>query len=281
MNEWALLIFTVCMQAAIGGILMLTIFYKKMMKLGTEQAYKAMKLPLLVIAGFSIVGLAASFAHLGTPSHALNAIRNVGTSWMSREILVTSAFIGATCVTAGLALLQKKVNLLLLIVTSVVGLVDIYCMGAIYSKSLVSGWHSINTFTSFYGTALVLGPVLTASLLVPVLKGNQSELAQNVVRSAFFISLAGIAIQLIGVALFGTAIPEVSMIAGHNAFASLEGYQTTVALRWIIEVLGVGVLGYLSLGRAKKVSLTFAYVALVVLFLAEGMSRYVFYVLGA
>jgi len=277
MHEWALLIFTVCVQIAIGGILTLAIFYKGINKLGEETAFKAMRIPLIVIAALSLIGLIASFAHLGTPSHALNSIRNLGSSWMSREILVTGLFIGAACVTAGLALVQKKVNQWLLIVSVLIGLVDIYCMAMIYSNSLVSGWNSVNTFTSFYGTALVLGPVLVVSLLAPVLK----EKAQSLIKTAFYISLGGIALQLVGVALFGSVMPEVNMIEGTNALASLADYQTTVAIRWIIEVVGVAFLGYLSVAKQQKVSFSLAYVALAVLLFAEGMSRYVFYVLGA
>ncbi|WP_019156055.1 dimethyl sulfoxide reductase anchor subunit family protein [Robertmurraya massiliosenegalensis] len=277
MHEWALLIFTVCVQIAIGGILTLAIFYKGINKLGEETGFKAMRIPLIVIAALSLIGLIASFAHLGTPSHALNSIRNLGSSWMSREILVTGLFIGAACVTAGLALVQKKVNQWLLIVSALIGLVDIYCMAMIYSNSLVSGWNSVNTFTSFYGTALVLGPVLVVSLLAPVLK----EKAQSLIKTAFYISLGGIALQLVGVALFGSVMPEVNMIEGTNALASLADYQTTVAIRWIIEVVGVAFLGYLSVAKQQKVSFSLAYVALAVLLFAEGMSRYVFYVLGA
>ncbi|WP_019156059.1 dimethyl sulfoxide reductase anchor subunit family protein [Robertmurraya massiliosenegalensis] len=277
MHEWALLIFTVCVQIAIGGILTLAIFYKGINKLGEETAFKAMRIPLIVIAALSLIGLIASFAHLGTPSHALNSIRNLGSSWMSREILVTGLFIGAACVTAGLALVQKKVNQWLLIVSVLIGLVDIYCMAMIYSNSLVSGWNSVNTFTSFYGTALVLGPVLVVSLLAPVLK----EKAQSLIKTAFYISLGGIALQLVGVALFGSVMPEDNMIEGTNALASLADYQTTVAIRWIIEVVGVAFLGYLSVAKQQKVSFSLAYVALAVLLFAEGMSRYVFYVLGA
>ena len=29
MHEWALLIFTICLQAAIGGVVMLALFYKR------------------------------------------------------------------------------------------------------------------------------------------------------------------------------------------------------------------------------------------------------------
>jgi anaerobic dimethyl sulfoxide reductase subunit C (anchor subunit) len=119
--------------------------------------------------------------------------------------------------------------------------------------------------------------VLVASLLAPQLKDK----AQSLIKNAFYISLGGIGLQLIGVALFGSVLPEVNMIEGTNALASLADYQTTVAIRWIIEVMAVAFLGYLSIAKQEKVSFSFAYVALAVLVFAEGMSRYVFYVLGA
>lgn len=281
MHEWPLLIFTICMQAAIGGTIMLALFYKKVSEIGEEQTFLVIKFPLLVIVGLSVVGLGASFAHLGAPENALNAIRHLGSSWLSREILATSIFIGAICVTTALGFVQKKVNPWLLLVSSLIGIVDIFFMGAMYANSLVSGWNSINTYTSFFGTALVLGPVLAASFIVPMLRKKQNDaLAQSFVKYSFLISIVGIATQLVGLALFSTAIQDVNMIAGTNAVATLEGYQGTVALRWIIEVIGVGILGYLSISKNKKVPLSFAYIALAALFLAEGMSRYVFYVLG-
>jgi len=281
MNEWPLLIFTVCLQASIGGMFMLWLFYKKISKDGEEEVFRIMKAPLIAIVSLSIIGLGLSFTHLGTPSNAFNAIRHLGSSWQSREILVTGLFIGAACVTTGLAFVQKKVNYWLLLVSSLIGFIDIYCMGALYAKTLVSGWNSINTYTSFFGTAIVLGPVLAASFIIPKLREKQSELAQSIVKYAFIISIIGVAVQLIGVSVFSTAMPEVNMISGSNALYTLEQYSGMVALRWIIEAIGVGVLGFLAISKNKKVPLTFGYVALAALFLAEGMSRYVFYVLGS
>lgn len=282
MHEWALLIFTVCMQAAIGGTIVLTLFYKKISSLEADQAFKAMKLPLIVIAILTLVGLGASFGHLGTPTNAFNTLRNFGTSWMSNEIVFTGLFIAGVFVTLGLALLKKKVNFIALLVTSVIGLIDVYSMASIYTHSLVSGWDSINTFTSFYGTALVLGPVLGASLIVPMLRGEKYEnLGKTLLKYAFYLSIFGIAIQLIGLAVFATSMPEVSMITGTNALSILEGYQGTVVARWIIEVVGVGILGHIAFSYNGKATASFAFASLFVFIAAEGMSRYLFYLLGA
>jgi anaerobic dimethyl sulfoxide reductase subunit C (anchor subunit) len=118
--------------------------------------------------------------------------------------------------------------------------------------------------------------------MVPALgKHDSGALTQSLVKSVFFISLAGIAIELIGLALFATSMPEVNVIAGTNALNSLDGYYGTVAFRWIIEVIGVVALGCLSMSKNSKLPLSLAYVALAALFVAEGMSRYVFYILGA
>src|SRR5688572_10824191 len=55
--------------------------------------------PLLFIGGFlaaglAILGLAASFFHLGRPSRAWRSAAMWRTSWLSREVIALPAFIG-------------------------------------------------------------------------------------------------------------------------------------------------------------------------------------------
>ncbi|MBS4191543.1 dimethyl sulfoxide reductase anchor subunit [Bacillus sp. FJAT-49705] len=282
MHEWALLIFSICVQTAIGGMFMLWLYQRNISKSGDETTFTILKTPLIIIAVLSLIGLGASFGHLGAPSNAFNTIRNIGSSWMSREIVVTGLFIAAACITAGLAILQKKINPILLIVTAIIGFVDIYCMASIYSNSLISGWNSINTFTSFYGTAFVLGAVLIASFTIPALRAkNMDDNAKALLKLSFFTALFGIAIQLLGVALFPAAMTDVNIMAATAATSSLEPYQGTIAIRWVIEVIGIVLLGYMALSPVKKTTITVAFVALIVIGFAEGLSRYVFYVLGS
>jgi anaerobic dimethyl sulfoxide reductase subunit C (anchor subunit) len=280
MHEWELLIFTLCIPASIGGFLFLSLIHKKIAASGLDP-YKVMKLPLLVLAGVSVVGLVASFFHLGTPTNALYTIMGFGRSWMSNEIVFTGLFIGLACVTVGLAILKKKINPLFMLVTGIVGLIDVYCMASAYTSTLVSGWNALNTYTAFFGTVFVLGPVMAASLMAPVLsaEGNK-EAGKKIVKTALIIAFVGVAVQAIGVALYGTNMPEVNMINGINALSAIDGYQSTVVIRWIIELFGLGLLGYLSRSTAK-VSFSFVYVAVLVLVVAEGMNRYVFYVMGS
>lgn len=276
MHEWALLIMTVCVPAAVGGFLFLGTFHNKIKEAG-QNSYKAMKLPILSLAILSIVGLIASFFHLGTPAHAFYTILGFGRSWMSNEIVFTGAFIGLACLTALLVFVQKKTNPVLMILTGIVGLIAVFCMASIYAVTRVNGWDNINTYLVFFGTVFTLGPVLAASLLGVTLKG---EGFKSIVKPAFAITVFGIAIQVIGTAVFAVSSADLEMINGVSAIESLSGYSTMVTFRWVLEVIGLALLGFLSISL-KKVNYAFIYTAAAVLLIGEGMSRYVFYVLGA
>ena len=277
MHEWALLILTVAVPSSIGGMLFLW-FAQNMLKKDSEiDLFKMMKWPLLAIAIISIIGLFASFFHLGKPIHALNAIRGFGSSWMSNEIVVTGLFIGLACLTVGLAFYQKKINPALMLITGIVGLADIFCMAQLYSVTRVSGWDHINTYLVFYGTAFTLGPVLGASLLVS--SGNSDKL-QKTINWAFVFSIFGVAIQVFGAAMFNSYVGDMNLIDTVSAAEKIQSYSGMIGIRWIIESVGLIGLGYLALFQTKK-NFTLIYAALVFFLIAEGMSRYVFYVLGA
>ncbi|WP_019243565.1 MULTISPECIES: dimethyl sulfoxide reductase anchor subunit family protein [Bacillus] len=278
MHEWPLLIFTISMQAAIGGMLVLWLFHRSLEKNGVDT-YSALRIPLIVIAVLSLVGLGASFAHLGKPSHAFNTILGFGHSWMSREIVFTGCFIALAIITVGLFFVQKKVNPWLLLVTALVGLVDVYAMAAIYSNTLVNGWDSANTFLSFYGTTLTLGAILMLSLNATFIKN--ADVTKKLFKIGFSVAAVGIAIQLVGAALLAAFNGDVILISGTAASTSLADYQSVIIVRWIIEIIGMAIFGFYAISSNKKSMVAVSYVALIAILVAEGMSRYVFYVLGA
>lgn len=277
MHEWALLIFTVCIPVAVGGFLFLGIFHKKISE-SEHGNYKMMKLPLLVLTSLSILGLLASFFHLGKPSHAFYAIVGFGRSWMSNEILFTGAFIALACVTLGLAILKKKTNAVLLFLTAAVGLIDIYCMATAYAVTRVNGWSLLNTYLVFYGTVFTLGPILTVSLIG---KQLNSENFKDMIKWAFVFSLLGIGIQALGTAVFSASSPAIELVQGTTAVEKLGAYNSMITTRWVIEVMGLAVFGFLAMSSIKKINFSYITAVLAALVVAEGISRYLFYVLGA
>ncbi|MFK9094413.1 dimethyl sulfoxide reductase anchor subunit family protein [Bacillus salipaludis] len=277
MHEWALLIFTVIIPSLVGGFLFLGIFYKKIAGSG-HDTYKIMKLPLIVLTSLSLVGLLASFFHLGKPTHAFYAIMGFGRSWMSNEIVLTGAFIGMACITTGLAILQKKTNPILIIITAIVGLIAVYCMASTYVVTRINGWGNMNSYLLSYGTMFTLGPILSTILIGKQLK---SETFKETIQWAFALTILGIGIQAIGTALFSVSQTEIELINGVTAVTKLEGYSGMIAARWILEIVGLGALGFLVMSSMKKIHYSFIYTILAVLVIGEAMSRYVFYVLGA
>ena len=281
MHEWSLLIFTICMQTAIGMVVLITLFQHKINTYSENKKVNLLKLPLIIITVLSIMGLAASFTHLGTPTNAINTIINFGNSWMSNEIVITGIFIALIVIALTLVFLQKKVNMNIILIASVVGLIDIFCMAKIYTTSLVDGWNNLNTYTSFYGTAFVLGAIFFATFVLPQTKNENKDLFQYLLKWTFIISIIGVGIQLIGLAIFSMQEVNPLIIDATPWTQLIAPYMSTVFIRWIIEFIGVAMLGYLVLSSKGIKNTSIIYVVLLLLVGAEIMSRYVFYVIGA
>ena len=97
-REWALITFTILAQMSVGSFIVLgAIHYFVVQKSGTKQADELSDRALLAIGPVLALGMAASLLHLGNPLNAYKAVTNLGSSWLSREILfgVLFAVVGA------------------------------------------------------------------------------------------------------------------------------------------------------------------------------------------
>ncbi len=90
-----LAVFTWLTQASVGLIFMRAI-YIRMSGNATDETEKKGRHILLVTMIMMVTGLLCSFAHLNYPAHAYNAMNNLESSWMSREILAETIFMGST-----------------------------------------------------------------------------------------------------------------------------------------------------------------------------------------
>ncbi|MGD8191578.1 dimethyl sulfoxide reductase anchor subunit family protein [Brevibacillus ginsengisoli] len=283
MHEWALLLFTLIMQAAIGGMCMLWLFQIKLAKtVGPDAMFTATKQPLIVLAILSVFGMAASTLHLGTPTHAFYTISNLGTSWLSREILFTGLFILGVLVTLYFAFKNKRLSAGLTLLTALIGLVDVFVMSSLYAHTFVNGWNSMNTYASFYGTTFILGSVLVASFMSGSFRTDGSqEAVQLVIRYSFFMAVIGLVLELVFGLIYALAIPAPDSIQAVPALTILEPHQATLLIHYLLAIVGVGFMGQLTMTRSAKNPTQTAYLALVVVVVAEFIGRYVFYTLGA
>ncbi len=81
----SLALFTWLTQASVGLMIMRGVYMR--ISPGNDKRQITGQYTLFTSLVMLVAGLLFSFAHLNYPRHAYNAINNVGSSWMSREIL--------------------------------------------------------------------------------------------------------------------------------------------------------------------------------------------------
>ena len=101
LSELPLVIFTIIAQMSVGSFVVLGLIHLLAGRAGRRSADVIDRVSdpaLYAIGPILVVGLLASMMHLGTPIRAINALRHVDSSWLSREILFGLLFAGLTFV---------------------------------------------------------------------------------------------------------------------------------------------------------------------------------------
>jgi formate dehydrogenase iron-sulfur subunit len=146
--------------------------------------------------GAGLLGLGASFLHLGRPLYAFRAFLGLRTSWMSREIVVFGAFAGsavaytallwreplAALVGVQLPPLPAAVSIAAPAAVVGSGVLAVFCSVMIYHVTRRRFWAFADSAPKFYGTALSLGAAsaLVAALLSTAAPSLISALAASV-----------------------------------------------------------------------------------------------------
>lgn len=156
--HYSLVLMTVLTQMSIAGFLIAWLLRIAGGSAGLETAG-------LVSLGLGLASFVASPLHLGRPALAPLAIRNLGTSWLSREIAALTAFGVAASIQAGLLLAGLPGTLLAGGAASLVGLLAMYATSRIYLVPGRPSWNSPLTVADFFLTGATLGPLLVALLV--------------------------------------------------------------------------------------------------------------------
>jgi formate dehydrogenase iron-sulfur subunit len=108
------------------------------------------------------IALFASLLHLGRPTSALKALRNVRTSWLSREVALFAAFAAASFAYAAAWQLGLPAGVAggVGVVAVVLGVAGVYASGRLYLVPARPVWNSRRTLFAFFATGLSTGPLL-------------------------------------------------------------------------------------------------------------------------
>ena len=221
------------------------------------------------------VALAASLLHLGRPTRALKALRNLRTSWLSREVALFSAFsvLSFAYAASWLAVADDALPGLGLVAVAL-GTAGVYASARLYLVPARPVWNSRRTPVSFFATAVAAGPLLT------LLCVDRSRLRPGWVGVLLAVAATG---SLVQVGLHAQLARAVRRRADRQhqgtAFLLLERVRILFAARraavgggllLLASVVTVPVAGPAAGGRLAT--------AVVVIALGELAGRYLFYV---
>lgn len=295
-REWALPVYTILMQMAVGGLLVLWVIRSLTgAKFTSEELGRIIRNPILVITVTGFLAMIGAHFHLSKPLLSFLAILNVEHSWLSREILFTIFFFLSTMLLWYLSVYQPRQHEF---ITSLgwaailFGLIVVYCMANIYIMPTQEVWNSLSMIFSFYATTLLLGCIMMACLMVLDLRFAEIQKSEDVELHARLIrySFRGLALLSMGAVLFEMALTwnQINMLqeGGATAQASrrllFELYLPLVILRSFLLVVGAFTLGYfvnrmVRLNSAPQGIMRPVYISSLFIIIGEIIGRFLFY----
>ncbi|MBU6501297.1 MAG: DMSO reductase [Burkholderiaceae bacterium] len=157
---FSVIIFTTIAGAAQGMVVALAVAVLS----GVGVSTSFLSLALMVAAVMLLVGLGASFAHLGHPERAWRSVLMWRTSWLSREVIALPTFI-AINVLWWLALRMDVNTMWLPLAALVLAALLWYCTAMIYAcLRFIEEWAQPLTLVNFVLIGLSSGLVLACAL---------------------------------------------------------------------------------------------------------------------
>lgn len=288
-REWALLAFTILGQAAAGLMIILMVIRTYVAgKAGIELADQLTARPAYMVVPIMAAAFLASLFHLGSPLNILRALPNLGTSWLSREVVLAVVFVVFAAIYAFMQ--WRKVGsegarTAIGWIAAVFAVAYVYAMSMVYMIPTQPAWNTLATPLTFFTGSLLLGALAMAVALVTAPTGNDKELTTLV--HTILQGLAITAIVLLGIQFLVLPIYIAYLSTqGTAGLQSLElmisSYGSVLFFRLLLIFAGAGVLAaYLyrnaSVTGKEKTLASLAYSAFVLALVGEVLGRFIFY----
>jgi anaerobic dimethyl sulfoxide reductase subunit C (anchor subunit) len=295
-REWALPVYTILIQLAVGALFVLWLIRSLVnSKFSHQEIDRIIRNPMLVIAFTTAVAMAGAHFHLSKPFHSFLAVLNFKSSWLSREIVFTVLFFLTTMSLLYLTYFRPHHRRLITglgWLAILFGGVLIYCMARIYLLPTQVAWNSSTVIISFYATALMVGAMAIACLMVldlkfaEIKKADDIELRSQVIR----YSSAGLTILtsvLVGLSLAITFVQmrllaQGDLIARTSFSLLVQLYLPLFMTRLVFLIYACTSLGYavsrMYRLKAKPQSLMLpVYLSCLSIMVGEIIGRFLFY----
>lgn len=296
-REWALPAYTILMQLATGALLIIWIIRSRFApKFGAEKVDQAFENSILVVFFTVGVAMAGSHFHLSKPYLSLLAVLNLRSSWLSREITFTILFFLSVGLLWFMQWQKKETHSWKTIIGWVAiffSWANLYCMAVIYMLPTQIAWDTPITIISFICTALLLGIMALATLLIMDLKYSElrglikAQLQATVISKSlgWMIGVASLIVFLQTVVMISQLISlnnSSHETAQTSAMLLLRLYPILFGLRLALIIAGVGglaVAAYLHTRDQKPVRdlLLPTYITCLFVMVGEILGRFLFY----
>lgn len=122
----------------------------------------------LIVMLPAALGLPLSALHLGRPLKAMTAMKNIKTSWLSREALALGVFTGLMSINVLFYLFEVSAYFRVFFeaLTLAVGVYGIYAQGMIYQITARPSWNRKSTLLKFFGVSYIGLFLLAFALLI-------------------------------------------------------------------------------------------------------------------
>ena len=295
-REFALVAFSILTQMSVGSFIILGVvhFFVKR-KAGIDQADRMSDRALWAIVVTLALGLLASLLHLGNPLIAYQSVLNVGSAWLSREILFGAAFFVVGVVFAYMQwkkISTPSVRNVIAVIAALIGLAMVYSMSQIYQLRTVPAWNTLATPITFFTTTFLLGTLAVGAAYVAnynYLRRKDADCAEvqclllhSTLRWLVIAAIVLLGIEFLVAPMYIAYLASLGGAATTSAGMMVGKFGLTFALRLLLVFLGAGILGIFIFQNAGKEGhnqvlgyLTYAAFALVLI--GEVLGRYLFY----
>jgi anaerobic dimethyl sulfoxide reductase subunit C len=288
-REWALLAFTILGQAAAGLMIILMVIRAYVAgKAGNQLADQLTDRPVYLVVPLMAVAFLASLFHLGSPLNILRSIPNLGTSWLSREVVLAVIF---TAVAAIYTYMQwRKVGsegarTAVGWIAAVLAFAYIYAMSMVYMLPTQPAWNTLSTPLTFFAGSLLLGALAMAMALVTALDGISREgadLVRTLLQGLAITAIVLLGIQFLVLPIYLAYLSTQGSAGLQSLNMMISSYGGVLFFRLLLIFAGAGVLAsYLyrnaSVTGKEKTLATLAYSAFVLALVGEVLGRFLFY----
>ncbi len=272
-SEWSLLFFTLIGQFSAGLTTALLVYTIITPRRNDNAHTSLLKVGLLVATGAIGIALIISFLHLSAPSSSVFALTNLKSSWLSREILMVSAYAASVFGTTVYWVYykeKKRLTIPLLAISSMMGLAMVLTMAKLYMIETIPVWNTSGTLIAFCINTILLGSSFALVLLYHCHKGN---FERNIEKVFVFVIIAILAVKFTsGLVGWDTTTNE------NIAFAEGTYHPIWDALSWA-WLLGLGMLirRVFPNPRDTDTGIRLYVLAFIFFALAEFAARVIFY----